>query len=143
MRNALFASLALFLAGCASTEFTPWVGEAVTQGTGGTRRTVNGIDIWENGTPPVRYRILGIIDDSRDDAPFFDAYKDVTAKAREVGGDAVILVTAERFRTGATITPSTTTVERSGNTLYATSTPGFVSDSFQKDSKWQVVKYLR
>lgn len=144
MRQVLLLLAACtLLAGCASTEFTPWFGDAIQQGTGGTRRVVNGIDVWENGTPPMRYRIIGIIDDSRDDVTFTELTSDVTKKAADAGADAVIFLDSQRIRTGSTITPSTTTVKASGDTLYATSTPGYISDSYQKDSKWQAIKYLQ
>jgi S1-C subfamily serine protease len=45
------------------TQFLQYQGPSIVQGSGGTKRTINGIDIWENGEPNCRYRILGLIQD--------------------------------------------------------------------------------
>ena len=56
----------LILAGCSTTDFQTWEGhDSVIEGHGGTKKIVDGMDVWTNGDPPRRFRILGIIDDER------------------------------------------------------------------------------
>lgn len=113
----------VFLLASCSTTFTEYRGPDVARGTGGTVRVVEGIDFWENGTPDRSYRILGVIDDRREDGLLFRATRDrhIAAKAKEHGGDAVILMDSSRF-------PSS--VSDSGNINYSVLT------------KLVVVKYL-
>jgi len=134
----------LFLAGCASTEYTPWQGNTIEQGTGGTRQVVNGVDVWKYGTPPVRYQILGLIEDKRDpDEVFGDLLNDVTKKALEVGANGVILLDASRRPTSTFTTPSTTEVKvRNRDTVTATTTPGFTTINYEETVRFQAVKYL-
>jgi hypothetical protein len=37
----------------------------VREGTGGEKKTVDGIDFWANGAPPRKFQIIGFITDSR------------------------------------------------------------------------------
>src|SRR4029453_8319360 len=62
---------AVFLAGCASTDFQPLEsqGPVVAQGQWGTRKVVDGVDIWTTGAPPRKYRVLGVINDTRGAGP--------------------------------------------------------------------------
>ena len=39
--------LCVLVAGCASTNYSAFEGGRVVEGTGGTKKTVDGIDIWE------------------------------------------------------------------------------------------------
>lgn len=134
---------AFFLSGCASTEFTPWVGTSIQQGTGGTRKVVNGVDVWQYGTPPRRYQMLGLIEDTREEGNVFsDMLDDVTKKAREVGADAVILLDADRRQTGFTSSPSTTTVKVKKDTATATTFGGETSVTYEDKVRFQAVKYL-
>jgi hypothetical protein len=34
-------------------------------GQGGAAKTINGVDIWQIGTPPRKFQIIGFIEDSR------------------------------------------------------------------------------
>lgn len=92
-----------FLLGACHTTFQPYEpADNSFKGQGGTKLVIDGIDFWENGTPPRRYRILGIIDDSRPSGPLPMAslQSDIAAKAQETGGDAVILMGADSQITG-------------------------------------------
>jgi len=94
MRLAVLAVSAT-LWSCATTEFQVWEGRnSVAQGNGGTRKIVDGMDIWTHGDPPRRFQVLGIIEDTRPGGRIPMAYMnhDIVAKARQQGGDAVILV---------------------------------------------------
>jgi len=83
---------------CSTTNFTEYRGQGVVEGKGGTVRVVEGIDFWENGEPDRKYRILGVIDDSRGDGLISRLGKDgaIAKVARERGGDAVILSGSSR-----------------------------------------------
>ena len=39
--------------------------DSVREGTGGEKKTVDGIDFWANGAPPRKFQIIGFITDSR------------------------------------------------------------------------------
>lgn len=84
---------AALVVGCATTEFKAFEGKTeLFEGAGGTRVVVDGMDIWDNGEPPRRFRVLGIIDDERPGGliPMAQLRRDVVKKAREAGGDALI-----------------------------------------------------
>ena len=53
-----------FLGCLHSTQFQPWSGPAERQGEGGSFYSKDGIDIFTVGTPPRRYRIMGVVDSS-------------------------------------------------------------------------------
>jgi hypothetical protein len=49
-----------------STDFQSWEGRnSVVEGHGGTRKVVDGMDVWTHGDPPRRFQVLGIIEDER------------------------------------------------------------------------------
>ena len=64
----------------------------LSQGVGGTKVIVEGMEFWDNGEPPRKYMVLGIIEDERPGGPISMANLkgDVVQKAKEVAGDAVI-----------------------------------------------------
>lgn len=115
---------------------------AVINGQGGTSVEVEGFTIWDSGDPPRRYQILGYVEDTRlSSGPIGkmrqkSLQKHVAAVAREHGGDAAILTSAEEsVRSyssggGATI---------NGNT--ATST-GWSRPIMERTSRYAIVKYL-
>jgi hypothetical protein len=90
----LLVAALLGLASCATTTFTalPPQGDGIYQGRGGTKSVVDGMDIWSNGDPPRRYRVLGFIEDQRpgEAKTVSQLVADVVSKARAVGGDALI-----------------------------------------------------
>lgn len=134
----------LLLGGCASTEFTPWEGNTIEQGTGGSKKVVNGIDIWQYGTPPRRYQIIGIIEDKRDpDELFGDLLNDVTQKARDVGANGLIFMETNRRMTGSVTNPGSTEIKvKNNDTVTATSTPGFTTINYEDTVRFQAVRYL-
>ena len=122
-----------------STTFTEFRGADTMTGTGGTVRTVDGIDFWETGTPNRNYRILGVIDDSRTDAPLMKLLnKDgaIARVAKEHGGDAVVMLDASRTLKGYT---ANTAAYVSGNTITGTTTG---QAQYRVGTKLYVVKYL-
>jgi hypothetical protein len=90
--------VAVAFVGCTSTEFQSWEGRnSVVEGRGGTRKVVDGMDVWTHGDPPRRFQVLGIIEDNRPGGiiPMAQMKHDIVAKARQSGGDAVILVSSQ------------------------------------------------
>src|SRR5262245_20208978 len=83
----------ILLTSCATTNFTEYHDQNIMEGKGGTVRVIEGIDFWEKGEPDRKYRILGVISDSRDEGLSFQFLKDedVALAARQHGGDAVML----------------------------------------------------
>lgn len=143
IRTFLVAAVALAASGCITTNYRPYEGAAPQVGTGGTRATVSGVDIWDDGTPPRKYIVLGIIDDKRskgriDQASFEN---DIAEKVREVGGDAAILSSREEAIRGYVSSGSgQATVTRKG-TIQGTSS-GAVIPVGEVSSKIQVIRYL-
>ena len=92
--SLLLATAVLGLVACATTTFKPLEvkGDNVYVGRGGTRSVQDGMDIWVDGDPPRRYRVLGIINDQRfnEVKPMSQLPSDVVKEAREVGGQALI-----------------------------------------------------
>lgn len=100
MRRSIISSIALLvlLAGCASTQFKAYEGRGnVVEGKGGTRVVVDGMDIWENGDPPRKFKLLGLIEDERPGGiiPMGQLQGDIVKKAREAGGHAVIKINSQ------------------------------------------------
>jgi hypothetical protein len=93
---------AALLVACSSTTFTEYRGQGVRQGKGGTVRTAHGIEFWENGEPDRKYRIVGVIDDSRGSGLISQVKRDgaIAKTAREKGGDAVILLGRDKELSG-------------------------------------------
>jgi len=87
---------ALALTACTTTTYRPFVtsGDAIFEGKGGIAYAQDGMEIWDFGDPPRRYKVLGIVDDERPGGvgPMNRLFGDVVSKAREVGGQALIQV---------------------------------------------------
>jgi len=86
------------LAGCASvtTEYAAFEGvrAAIVQGKGGAKAVVDGMEIWVDGEPPHKFKIIGFIDDVREEGWMYTPPQphpeDIVKKAREAGGDALL-----------------------------------------------------
>ena len=89
---ALFASLLLF-PGCRHVSYTTYQGTGPMQGTGGTVRSMDGIEIWENGSPNRRYTILGITDQERSSGNRKKYDEELCQIAQKHGGNAVVILT--------------------------------------------------
>lgn len=84
---------ASFMAGCATTEYKSFEGkDNLFEGKGGTKVVIDGMELWDNGEPPRKFKVLGIIDDERPGGliPMAQLRSDMVGKARAAGGDAVI-----------------------------------------------------
>ena len=99
-RNAAFALLlGTALAGCAQVDYQPYEGrDATVEGRGGTRRMAAGIDVWSNGAPPRRYRVLGVASVELGEGIGHQTMVDsaLASQVRKAGGDAAILLASER-----------------------------------------------
>jgi hypothetical protein len=96
-RVVLLLGVTSLFVSCTTTEFQSWEGRnSVVEGRGGTKKIVDGVDVWTFGDPPRRFQVLGIIQDNRPGGiiPMAQMKHDIIAKARQSGGDAVIFASS-------------------------------------------------
>lgn len=64
-------AVALAVTACATTTYSTFEGkgDGLIDGKGGTKSVRDGMDIWDYGEPPRRFRILGIIRDRSPTVP--------------------------------------------------------------------------
>ena len=152
---ALSLMLTFGLQRASAEGFTPYEGkDAVQEGTGGAKKTVDGIDFWSNGAPPRKFQIIGFMEDSRRKSGLFGMVRmaslegSIAKIAKEQGADAVILVESGDEVVGIYSQNNQTvsgTASGSGNTTYMQGSGSGTSSSIGvKDhhSKYAVVKYL-
>jgi hypothetical protein len=116
-RFALLFVVTVLVASCTSTDFQSWEGRnSVVEGRGGTRKVVDGMDVWTYGDPPRRFKVLGIIQDERPGGLVSMAKlkHDIVQKARENGGNAVILVSSASQLAGYYTTANVSTYNYGG-----------------------------
>ncbi len=138
--SILAASLAV---GCASTNFIEYRGPDLVQGTGGTVRTVDGIEFWENGNPNRKVKILGVIDDKRADGLFSKSSRDsaLAKTAKSKGGDAVVLMDSNRQAEGFSGRGTVYSPQRGPNRGSTASFKHGGSVVYSVSTKVMVVKY--
>jgi len=100
MRNIyVFLAAALCISGCATTTYKTFETrrEGIVEGRGGTKAVQDGMDFWDYGDPPRRFRVIGIIEDERPGGviPMSQLRSDMVKKAREVGGHALIQIRSQ------------------------------------------------
>jgi hypothetical protein len=111
-----FLGAALATVGCTSVDFQAYEGRnRFSEGDGGTRVTVSGVDIWTTGAPPRRFEMLGVLTvDIGEGWGATDIVRsEVASQVRRAGGDAAIEMTANRTAgpmivTANAIIPTTT-----------------------------------
>lgn len=139
---AAVAAIAL-LAGCANTEYKPFEAKNnMFEGKGGTKVVVDGMEFWDNGDPPRKFKVLGIIDDERPGGliPMSQLRGDMVKKARESGGDAVVQLSSQSQIAGYYTSGSASAyAPRSSATAYGSSTTMPVR---RNAAKFAVIKYL-
>jgi hypothetical protein len=142
-RLTLLLALIWVCVACTNTEFQSWEGRnSVVEGRGGTRKVVDGMDVWTYGDPPRRFQVLGVIEDSRPGGliPMAQLKHDIVAKARQYGGDAVILVSSQSQLQGYYSTGSATAY---GYGNYASAFGSSVTVPVtRRNSAYVVIKYL-
>lgn len=97
MKQIFLFSLLLLFAGCADVSLSTYEGKGtdnIVDGQGGTKRVDGGIEIWDTGTPPHRYKILGIATIADFDNPFGRARIEnaIVDQAKAAGANAVIIL---------------------------------------------------
>ena len=100
LRGIALAVVVASLTGCAlysNGNFEPYSGPNEFTGQGGSKRTVDGIDIWDTGSPPQRFRILGYIFQRNLDngsvmsvLANLDTQHEIVKQAKLAGGNAII-----------------------------------------------------
>jgi len=90
------------LAGCSyAPAYSQYQGPNIATGTGGTCKQVRGLDVWNSGTPPRKYRILGMMSSQGGSHSDIDFEVEQIAKAaRQKGADAIILMSTENRLAG-------------------------------------------
>jgi hypothetical protein len=115
---------------------------AIHEGQGGEKKSVDGIDFWMNGDPPRRYELLGSLTDERHKSGLWGMISmsnldgDIAKAAKAAGGDAVILAGEQDEVTGVVHSVNGT----AGNGSFGAT--GFSRNIKQHDSRYLVVKYL-
>lgn len=94
--------LATIICGCVNTRYTEYRGDGIIQGKGGSVRTVSGVEIWENGEPNRKYKIIGFAQDNRGEGPIANAVWDsaITKLVKQKSGDAVVFVSTTKVLSG-------------------------------------------
>ncbi len=97
MKKLAILLTVLLLAGCAAcatTDYKAFEGklDGVIDGKGGAKVVVDNMDIWDDGEPPRKFKIIGFIDDNRSNNRIMMMFQRgaLVSKARKVGGDAII-----------------------------------------------------
>ena len=96
----------ILLAGCTTAEYTVFEyrnGSKIIEGEGGSKRVVAGVEIWDAGDPPHRYRIMGMIRVSDYDMATVNnsMLRAISEQVRRAGGSAAILLTSNGGMRGA------------------------------------------
>jgi hypothetical protein len=142
-RFALLPLVTLLCVSCTSTDFQSWEGRnSVVEGRGGTRKVVDGMDVWTHGDPPRRFQVLGIIEDERPGGviPMAQLKHDIVDKARQSGGDAVIFVSSASQLAGY-YTASSASAYGYGNSATAFGSSTTVPLT-RRSSTYVVIRYL-
>jgi hypothetical protein len=118
--------LALGSVAAVADDFVAYEGkDAVQEGRGGEKKTVDGIDFWSNGAPPQKFQLLGYINDTRMKSGLLGKMRmsglesSIAKEAKKAGGDAVILMGTEtetKGYVGLSNTNSQATSTTYGNT---------------------------
>jgi hypothetical protein len=142
-RFAFLLVVLLLCVNCTSTEFQSWEGRnSVVVGHGGTRKVVDGMDVWTFGDPPRRFKVLGIIRDERPGGRLYVAQlkHDIVQKARENGGNAIIFVSSESQLAGYYTEGSASTYSNGGyGTTFGSATTVPIT---RRSSTYVVIRYL-
>ncbi len=134
MKTLLTLGLAAVLAGCAQTQYQQFEGRGaqIVEGQGGTKEVIDGYEVWDNGNPPRRYRILGVvqIEDSEGYLARQRVRSALVEKIKAVGGSAAVVVDGysggQPLGIGVNSRGQMSTFVGIGKTI----------------ARWQIVKYL-
>jgi hypothetical protein len=135
----------------AGPEFLTYEGRnAVHEGQGGEKKTVDGVDFWMTGDPPHRFQVLGSLTDRRHQSGLIGAIRmstldpDIAKAAKAAGGDAVILESEDSDVIGGSAYANTNVSGYGGGGAFHGNafTVGGSHLIRKHDSRWMVVKYL-
>jgi hypothetical protein len=148
----LIATVAI-LTGC-STNYFDYSGSKPIIGRGGASTTLNGVDLWIEGTPPRKFQIIGVITDNRPGGPIPMAARNgqIAALVKKKGGDAALMSFDEREFAGTCTSGDSYTSAQA--TAYGS--PGFAQAYgssttvgsemthaiYRRSSKFYVIRYL-
>jgi hypothetical protein len=137
-------------------EFQAYEGKnAVREGEGGTKKTVDGVDFWSDGAPPYRFKLIGFITDRRHKTGLVGMISmsnlegSIAEVAKKNGGDAVIQVSSEAETVGVVTNnygtaQGTATTSGSTTNFNATGWSNGAAAKVQKqNSKFAVIKYMK
>lgn len=106
MKTTMIVALTIvfLLTGCArvTTEYKAFEGaqEGIIDGKGGSKVVVDDMEIWDDGEPPRKFKVIGFVEDTRVARvagwmQLSSLRGDIVEMAREVGGDAIIKLNAQ------------------------------------------------
>jgi hypothetical protein len=135
------ALLPVLCASC-STNYYTYSGSGIYQGRGGASKNVDGVDIWIDGSPPRKFKIIGYITDSRLGGPIPMAMRDsdLAAAAKKNGGDGILLK-AEQSNFVATASTANATAVTNGNVTTAFGS-GVSVPIVRREGQYYVIKYV-
>lgn len=149
---AIAISAGVSSAAQAAPKFAAYEGKnSISEGEGGTKATVDGIEFWEKGAPPRKFQVLGSLTDERHASGILGMIrmasldKDIAAAAKKAGGDAVILVGEGQRVVGMATTGNSNVFGNFSATgsFNANSFNSGVTSAIRKnDVEYVVVKYL-
>jgi hypothetical protein len=145
------SALSVGTAALAGPDFLIYEGpDAVRQGQGGERKTVDGVDFWLSGNPPRKFQVLGSLVDRRHKTGIYGAIRmsgldsDIAKAAKQAGGDAVILQEENDEVTGIADFRSANVYGTGGPTWYNGNgfSSGVARPIEAHNSSYLVIKYL-
>ena len=131
----LFALSAVLLVGCAQTNYQQYEGRngpQIIEGQGGTKVIVNGFEIWDNGTPPRRYQVLGVVSVEDFDNVFGNQRirSALSDQIKAAGGDAAVVIDNSGGGSGMGM-------------AFGNNGQMVMGSAFgKKTARWQIIKYL-
>jgi hypothetical protein len=141
----------LLVVSCSSTKYTEYQGGKIIEGQGGAMKAVNGIDIWTDGSPNRKFKVIGVLDDEYGDghglvgAVLSATRSSIDSKlataAKTHGGDAVVIVRQDQILSGFDVKGSGT-VKDNGNGYGTVHYNGKGEAMYDHSTKAYVIKYV-
>jgi hypothetical protein len=137
-------------------DFEAWQGKAIVhEGEGGTKQVVEGIDVWDRGSPPRKFIVIGYIHDKRHKSGLIGKIsmshlsRDVAEVAKQAGGDAVMIASSIVDTVGSIgggFSSTNASAQAFGNSAYGqahTSSLAFAGGVRTQESEFAVLKYVQ
>jgi hypothetical protein len=88
--GAVLLSGAAASAGVSYLTYEGW--DAIQVGRGGEKKVVDGVDLWVDGAPPRRFKIIGTVEDDHRHGlvSLTSPEREIVRRARAAGGDALV-----------------------------------------------------